>query len=385
MGKVVLFGAGRFGRLAYKKYSERVAYWIDNNINLQGTMLFGKDVKSVDDYLQDEERYPVIITSKTGIDSMYNQLHDRGVENIEIYRADQRSYFESEEMILDIYEDNPLRNLSEEKYNDNLRSKYIIEEVNQRTEELFLQKRLFCQVEIETINRCNGHCDFCPVNARDEKRPLKRMSDELFVSIVMQLEEIGYDGKLSLFSNNEPLLDKGIVWKYKYAKEHVPDAKLQLFTNGTLMTLDLFKELAKYADEIVIDNYMEDLSLLDPVRKVSEYCECHPELKNKVTIALRNPHEILSSRGGDAPNRENVISFENDRCNLPFEEMIIRPDGKLSLCCCDPYGRTTLGDLTKQTLLEAWFGEKYRKVREALFKGRSNYEHCKNCDHFGIL
>ena len=383
--KVVLFGAGRFGRLAFQKYGDRVAYWVDNNPALQGKYLYEKEIKSVTDYVDDPNRFPIIITSKSGIETMIEQLTAEGITDYEVYRWDQRSYFESDELILNIYEDNPLRNVSEDEYNRNISKKYLIDEVNKRTEKLFKEKRLFCQVEIETINRCNGYCDFCPVSKKHEQRELSVMSDALFKDIIRQLKELDYDGKLSLFSNNEPLLDENIVWKYKYAKENVPNAKLQLFTNGTLMTLELFGELVKYADEIVIDNYKEDLTLIKPVEEVAEFCEKHPELKKKVTIALRNPHEILSSRGGDAPNRKDVISFRNDKCNLPFEELIIRPDGKLSLCCCDPYGKNTLGDLTKQTILEAWFGEEYRKVRKALYQGRAYWPHCEKCDHFGVL
>lgn len=382
---VVLFGAGRFGRLAYPKYKDRIAYWIDNNTSLQGRTLYGKEIKKVEDYVKDKNDYAVIITSKTGVEAMYSQLKELGVENISVYRMDQRSYFESDELILNIYDDNPLRNLNEDEYNNNTKRRYIREEVNKRTEDLYQQKRLFCQVEIETINRCNGYCSFCPVSKNNDKREEKKMSDDLFKKIIKELRDIDYDGKLSLFSNNEPLLDDNIGWKYKYAKENVPKAKLQMYTNGTLLTLDKFREIVKYADEIVIDNYNDDLTLIKPVEIIAEYCEEHPELKKKVTIALRKANEILSTRGGDAPNRKEKISFENDRCNLPFEEMIIRPDGKLSLCCCDPYGRDTLGDLNKQTMLEAWFGKEYREVRDALYKGRGNWEHCKYCDHFGIL
>ena len=40
-------------------------------------------------------------------------------------------------------------------------------------------------------------------------------------------------------------------------------------------------------------------------------------------------------------------------CILPYKQMIIRPDGKTSLCCNDPYGKNTLADVNKMTLREA--------------------------------
>ena len=39
-------------------------------------------------------------------------------------------------------------------------------------------------ISIETVNRCNGTCAFCPCNINDEKRPFKRMTEELFYSII---------------------------------------------------------------------------------------------------------------------------------------------------------------------------------------------------------
>lgn len=39
---------------------------------------------------------------------------------------------------------------------------------------------LFLRIDIETINRCNGTCPFCPVNAKAEQRPYAKMSEDLF-------------------------------------------------------------------------------------------------------------------------------------------------------------------------------------------------------------
>lgn len=57
-------------------------------------------------------------------------------------------------------------------------------------------------------------------------------------------------------------------------------------------------------------------------------------------------------------------------CILPYRQIVIRPDGKISLCCNDPYGTNTMADLNKMSLKEAWYSERYKKVREALRKGR---------------
>jgi radical SAM protein with 4Fe4S-binding SPASM domain len=64
--------------------------------------------------------------------------------------------------------------------------------------------------------------------------------------------------------------------------------------------------------------------------------------------------------------------------------MIIRPDGKVSLCCNDPLGKNTLGDLTKETILEVWNNDRYKMVRNCLYNGRKNWKHCEFCDVFNL-
>lgn len=64
--------------------------------------------------------------------------------------------------------------------------------------------------------------------------------------------------------------------------------------------------------------------------------------------------------------------------------MIVRPDGKVSMCCNAPLGRNTWGDLNNEGILDVWYGNCFKKVREALDKGRKKWEHCVYCDVFNL-
>ena len=210
------------------------------------------------------------------------------------------------------------------------------------------------------------------------------MSQELFEKIIDELAELDYSGKLALFSNNEPFLDEKIIDRHRYARAKLPNARLHLFTNGTLLTLEKFIEIVDLLDELIIDNYQQELRLIKPCQIIAEYCKEHPELTKKVTIVLRKPHEILSSRGGDAPNRKQLVSYGEDRCILPYKQLIIRPDGKVSLCCNDPLGKNTLGDVSKDSLVDVWFNDRFKMVRKCLYEGRKNWKHCEFCDVFSL-
>lgn len=149
------------------------------------------------------------------------------------------------------------------------------------------EEPLFSSVEIETINRCNGECSFCPVNRHSDPRPFKRMSEELFHRIIDELAGLDYSGSISLHSNNEPFIDNRIVDFMKYAKENLPKAHLFVYTNGTLLTLDRFIESMKWLDSIYIDNYSDSGEWIENVIKIRAYLDEHPELKRRVTISMR--------------------------------------------------------------------------------------------------
>ncbi len=236
------------------------------------------------------------------------------------------------------------------------------------------------EIEIETLNRCNGTCPFCPVNVNMPQRERAEMTINLFHKIIDELSDLDYGGKISLYSNNEPLLDNRIIEFHRYAKEKLPKAYFSLFTNGSLLNVEKLQELTKYLDSMVIDNYNDNFKVNDSLREVYAYLQKHDELKNKVNFSMRKQNVILYSRGGQAPNKKNARP-RKAKCLLPFRQMVIRPDGKVSLCCNDALGKYTLGNLNENSIQEIWSGERYIKIRKEMqINGRKNLNLCKNCD-----
>ena len=381
MKKKILFGAGLYGRMAVQEYGrENLAYIVDNKKSLQGSFIDGIEVIGIEELKKIYNKYDIVITTKYK-SAIVKQLRENGIESFEYYYNENGRYYPTNELVV-----NPYEGGENSRYLDDTKEGILQKkaEIDLGVEDCYHHPSLFNHVEIETINRCNGQCEFCPVSVGNDIRELMQMPEDLFMSIIDQLAAINYSGRLALFSNNEPFLDKTIIEKHKYARGKLPHARMHLFTNGTMLTLDRFVEVIKYLDELVIDNYSSNLQLLDNSKEIVDYCEKHIELKSKVTIVLRKPDEILSNRGGDAPNRNEEVSYPDAKCILPFKQLIIRPDGKVSLCCNDPLGKNTLADLTKETIIEAWNNQKFQMVREALHKGRKEWKHCGNCDVFNL-
>ena len=239
---------------------------------------------------------------------------------------------------------------------------------------------LFTGVEIETINRCNGTCSFCPANKNTEVRPYAKMTDEMFYSIVAQLKALNYKGLVGLSSNNEPFLDNRIIDFAKHVRQELPEAEVVLYTNGTLLTLEKFLDIMPSLNQMVIDNYSDDLKLFDNVKEIHEHTLKDRTYYEKVEIHIRKQTEVLSTRAGQSPNNKKQKTLDVS-CTLPYLRMTIRPDGKISLCCNDAQGKLTLGDLEKQSLVEIWRSETYKGIRQNLRNGRKFIPLCEFCDH----
>lgn len=383
MKRYAIFGAGVFGCQALEALGqEQVAYFLDNDPRKQGTQAAGIPIISVEEFLPYKDRFPVIIASLYA-QEMSKQLDALGISDYSFFLQELHRYYETDELVFNPYAANEEAS-SEEAWNQSRKLAYARKSVYDAVEALYEKPALFNHIEIETINRCNGSCAFCPVNHKIDPREKKVMTWELYESIVEQLAELNYAGRFTTFSNNEPLLDERIIEWNRYARTRLPLAKMHLFTNGTLLTLEKFKALTEVLDELIIDNYQQKLKLIKPCREIQAYCEEHPELKKKVTIVLRKPQEILTSRGGNAPNRSDIGNYAKDRCVLPFKQIIVRPDGKISLCCNDALGKYTLGDLTKERLTDVWYGPRFQMVRKCLYEGRENWGQCQNCDTFSM-
>lgn len=265
------------------------------------------------------------------------------------------------------------------KYQDCVAGIYIHDIVNNYQKEI----PAIQSVEIETVNRCNNDCSFCPVAAGRDKRERKIMSDSLFYAIIDELADMDYRGYISLFSNNEPLLDPRLFEFLRYAKEKLPHARHALYTNGTLLTVEKYQELIKYLDYLVIDNYNDEFHLNPNIQTIYQN-DLLEQTNCKVRVEVRKKNQVLSNRGGLAPNKSRNNLFMS-ACILPFMQMVIRPDGKVSLCCQDAYGNTTLGDVEKEGICGVWEGEAYQRIRQEFIKnGRIGQSRCKVCDLFDL-
>jgi hypothetical protein len=169
---------------------------------------------------------------------------------------------------------------------------------------------------------------------------------------------------------------------HEYCRKQLPKSFIFMSTNGLLLDMDKVKAITPYVDQLIINNYCRDMKLHDNVQEIYDYIRTHEQefSDTDILIQMRYMDAVLTNRAGSAPNKKNDTKLIRETCLMPFTDMFIFPDGRMGICCCDNFEVTTLADLQKTPLKEAWESEEYAKVRAAIKEGRQNYPFCKFCD-----
>ena len=227
------------------------------------------------------------------------------------------------------------------------------------------------------------------------------MTDELYKKIVDEASQLP---RLQLFIpmlTGEPFCDKQIIDRIKYAGERMPWVNIQLYTNGSLLTFEILHQLQ------AIPNFNLSISLngLNPetrekvmglkdwthVVKMAKYAEliklpyrvtmvAYPEIKaEEVKEFMQDGGMVLqyqSWAGQQYPYTRNRWTS----CVRALNHMTIRYTGDANLCCFDPFGKISFGNLNDKTIEEIW-GSPYRsELRELHKQGQGNqFKMCEAC------
>ena len=230
-------------------------------------------------------------------------------------------------------------------------------------------------VEFEINSNCNLKCSYCP-NSYLERKEKGTLDFSLYKRIINELVEIQFKGRISFDFFNEPLLNKDFFKYTEIVNNKLPDARLVLYTNGTLLTEAVLEKLFSHnfksvvvtkhegVDELEIDGYYNSLS---------------PEIKS--IVDYRNHSEVIKiNRAG------TLIEIKRDikpltPCYLPYFLISITNKGKFLPCFDDFKQELEMGDLNSSTLKEVWYSEKHQNFIHDLKHGlRHKHSACKNCN-----
>ncbi len=238
---------------------------------------------------------------------------------------------------------------------------------------------MFKQVLIETRTDCNNNCSFCPHHFN--KKKLGIMKWDCYTTIIDQLCELNYNGRVALMLSNEPLLDDRLEDMILYAKSKSQRLFLDMTTNGKLLSLGKLDRLFSLGlDNVNINDYRDDRDknprLLTPnIASIMEAYGNNP----KVDIHFRRTDERWPNYAGNIP--QDFVKEDYGFCNFPFRKLTIAYTGDILLCCDDFLYDTKFGNAMKDNLLDCWNNKELEKIKLSLLKNK-RINICSRCNDF---
>lgn len=222
-------------------------------------------------------------------------------------------------------------------------------------------------VEIETEERCTRICDYCP------REDGGRMDSSLVKSLINQLGDWKFNGRVSFHGYNEPLLDERLPAFVAQVRTEVPRAAVMLFTNGDLLTRDRVREFERLGVYELRVTFHDQFSK-GQERKVRQLAA---EYSLVTIMDLREKH-----RSGILFNRAGLVEIPSSRsmgaCYYA-DMMYVRADGAFTICCNDYNKEVVLGNAHDQPLREVWERPAYAQLRKEIREGKSPLDLCQRC------
>jgi sulfatase maturation enzyme AslB (radical SAM superfamily) len=278
-------------------------------------------------------------------------------------------------------------------------------------------------LRIEVTNRCNADCIFCAYQY--QTRPLVVMSFDIFRRAVDQYTALG--GTAVNFSPvvGEALLDKRLEEKVAYARRSPQYVKMELFTNGILLTRARFESLAnagitsihvalsgfsedeyqrvyrsshyqkvfRNLREIAASPALRDVSFVVHSRTDSLQPETQPdylELRRLEAFRILFEPHVVSWHGAireqDLSGHMFIVNPPRDQskpCFLLWGGLTVLADGRMTLCGCTDVDGTglPLGNIESVALDAHLRDGRWARWRDSFPEGNPP-AFCKGCDSY---
>jgi radical SAM protein with 4Fe4S-binding SPASM domain len=293
-----------------------------------------------------------------------------------------------------------------------------------------LIKGMPISVSIEPTTSCNLRCPECPSGLRSFTRPTGMLNEQLYRNVIDQLAPtLSY---LTFYFQGEPFLHPQFLDMVSYAKERriytatstnahflkdeVARETVQSGLNRLIISIDgtTQETYQSYRVGGTLEKVMEGTSNVIKWRKQLKAKDMHvvfqflvvqpnehqiPEVKriakklgvDQVVLKTAQIYDYENGSGlipvqekysrykRAADGRYSIKNELLNHCWKMWHSCVITWDGKVVPCCFDKDAHFVLGDLSKNSFEEIWFGEQYRNFRQTLLGSRSEIEICKNC------
>ena len=265
----------------------------------------------------------------------------------------------------------------------------------ERVEKLYFTKDgvpLPSVIEISESGMCNRKCSFCPRSDPDYEHVNEFIPTALISKMSKELAPYDYKGLILFSGFVEPLLDKNIYNLISIIRKNLPNAQIEIISNGDVLNkkrvLKLFNAglsaliISIYDDDKEF-NEMHDLFIEAGLSK-DQY-----KIRKRYLSEDQNFGLSLSNRGGMMENAEYKIASPEKAlkrpCYIPDYTFFLNYTGEVLTCNHDWGKKLVVGNFYKQDFMEIWSSQLMMINRKKLNQGNRNFKPCNVCDVQGSL
>lgn len=238
-------------------------------------------------------------------------------------------------------------------------------------------------VHIESTNRCNLACPFCPQSSpgfHEIVNGAQNLPMPLFIAAMSDLARAGLKA-VRLWGIGEPLLLDDIFERTAAASRL--NVRTDLLTNGLLLSVNACKKMESSGlDYLRLSDYGARTpdSAYEVLAEFISRRIARPRIEVKcftperlAEVRARHPHAaddwIVLGMHNWASTKSGGKEDPRMVCPSPFHQLYIRADGTVFPCCGD-WKQNPVGTIHEQGIIEIWKGEKLEAFRRMHIEGR---------------
>jgi radical SAM protein with 4Fe4S-binding SPASM domain len=247
-------------------------------------------------------------------------------------------------------------------------------------------------VEINESGICNRTCSFCPKSDPNYPNVSEFVPTKTVLKLCTELGELGYSGLFVFSGFCEPLLDKNIYTLINIASKKMPNAKIEVVTNGDPLNKKNMVKLFKNGLSTVVVSAYDGKEQIDYFKKMAKEVGIE---ENRVVVRPRYLSKdkdygiTLNNRSGLMSNAEHKIKKLDKpmvkACNYPFYSFFMDYNGDVLLCAHDWGKKMIVGNINKRHFLDIWNGDLFNFARKKLVSKDRGFKPCNVCDVNGTL
>lgn len=263
---------------------------------------------------------------------------------------------------------------------------------------------------LESTNACNANCSMCSREALSRKTG--KMDFAFFKKIIKDARDMNISTfQLSFYG--ECLLDAQLAEKIKYIHSEIPNAWVQIVTNGSLLNHENSSRLLEAGiSEIRVSiegNNKEEYEtirrglkfdqLVNNLSGLKQLRDAEKSYKTRIVITGLNLKDYPLDAGKYKKfwaeyadivyvRNEHLLNLEKKEsllqkvlpCDRLFTMLPVHSDGQCSICIYDWYGKAVYNTLVDNTIRNVWFDPKFTFYRILHLLGlKKMISICRHC------